>query len=438
MNIDIVNEFVQDDCERIINDLIFDSSDDDELSTGGSRKGKSPNLNRNRTEKHNQLYVDYFALHPTYNNVVFQRRFRITKPIFLRILNELQSTDKFFQQQKDCTGLIGLSGYQKVTSALRQLAYGCTADSVDEYLGISETSALLSSKAFCSTVVQCFGEEYLRYPNQSDMNSMQKRASEFGFPGMLGSIDCSKWFWKNCPTAHQGHFTGKEGSPALTIEAIADDRLWIWHLFFGMPGSANDINVLEASTLGNAIANGSYPLPFKYNIGNEVRHVPYWLADGIYPKWPCFLHSPTEPSNMKEKLLKEKQESRRKDVERAFGVLQGKWNLMSRPSRLWNKDVMNDIVKCCVVLHNMMVEDRCIDEDANLEYFHNGLDTENAVSMWGENVYQLGNDEAEGIAFGSVARLCAFEDFKRNRVEYHKTRELVVNNLWDMFGNNSL
>jgi Plant transposon protein len=62
---------------------------------------------------------------------------------------------------------------------------------------------------------------------------------------MLGGIDCTNWQWKNCPVAFHGQYSGKEGVPTVTLETIADQNLWLWYVFFGVPGAANDINVLE-------------------------------------------------------------------------------------------------------------------------------------------------------------------------------------------------
>ena len=48
----------------------------------------------------------------------------------------------------------------------------------------------------------------------------------------------------------------------------------------------------------------------------------YYLADGIYPSYSTFvkiIHNPVRPAK---KYFAKKQESARKDVERAFGVLQ--------------------------------------------------------------------------------------------------------------------
>ena len=106
------------------------------------------------------------------------------------------------------------------------------------------------------------------------------------------------------------------------------------------------------------IAAGSYHPPLEYVIAGETRNKPYWLADGIYPKWPVFVHTITFPSNKKEVCLARNQEGARKDVERAFGVLQSKWHIIARPARFWSKETMREIMQCCIILHNMMVEDR--------------------------------------------------------------------------------
>ena len=51
------------------------------------------------------------------------------------------------------------------------------------------------------------------------------------------------------------------------------------------------------------------------------------------------------------------QESLRKDVDRAFGVLQSRYQIIDKRCKLWNQDNMKDIITACVILHNMIVED---------------------------------------------------------------------------------
>jgi Plant transposon protein len=105
------------------------------------------------------------------------------------------------------------------------LAYGTAADSFDQYFRIAEYTMLYPIERFTKSVINLFKEEYLRIPTASDTRKILARSQDHGFPGKIGSIDCSKWKWKNCPTAWSGQLTGKESAPTLTIEAVADDRL---------------------------------------------------------------------------------------------------------------------------------------------------------------------------------------------------------------------
>jgi len=81
------------------------------------------------------------------------------------------------------------------------------------------------------------------------------------------------------------------------------------------------------------------------------------LADGIYPEWAAFVKSINSPQLQKHKVYAAEQEGARKDVERAFGVLQARFNIVRRPTRSWSIRIIRQIMKACVILHNMIVED---------------------------------------------------------------------------------
>jgi hypothetical protein len=105
-----------------------------------------------------------------------------------------------------------------------------------------------------------FGETYLRAPNQDDINRILSDNAARGFPGMLGSLDCMHWKWKNCPSAWHGQFKGKEKAPSIILEAVATYDLWIWHAFFGLPGTLNDINVLDRPIFSKIWSKEKVPL----------------------------------------------------------------------------------------------------------------------------------------------------------------------------------
>ncbi|XP_070055677.1 uncharacterized protein [Nicotiana tomentosiformis] len=163
------------------------------------------------------------------------------------------------------------------------------------------------------------------------------------------------WKWKNYPTAWVGQYAGRSGSLTIILEAVADYDLWIWHAYFGMPGTNNDINVLESSYLFSDLAAGTAP-PAHYVIQGQEYNMGYYLADGIYPKWSTLVQTICEPCSTKKKYFAMKQESCRKDVERTFRVLQQRFAIVAGPSRFWKKEVLHDIMTICIILHNMIIE----------------------------------------------------------------------------------
>ena len=118
---------------------------------------------------------------------------------------------------------------------------------------------------------------------------------------MLGSLDCRHWKWKNCPSGWAGQFSGKAKVPTIILEAVATHDLWIWHAFFGMPGSNNDINVMDRSPIFFDIASGNCPM-IEYTINGRTYNLPYFLADGIYPDLATLVKSFTEPIGQKKKV----------------------------------------------------------------------------------------------------------------------------------------
>ncbi|XP_048605393.1 uncharacterized protein LOC125582957 [Brassica napus] len=227
----------------------------------------------------------------------------------MRLVNCLSETFPFFQHRRDAIGRLGLSPLQKCTAALRMLAYGCAADAVDEYLRLGETTALSCLTNFTEGVIQLFGDEYLQRPNPEDLQRLLDIGEIRGFPGMIGSIDCT----------------------------------------------LNDINVLDRSPVFDDIFEGRAPR-VQYQVNGHHYGLPYYLTDGIYPRWSTFIQSISNPQSPEEQLFAEVQESTRKDVERAFGVLQARFAIVKNPAILWDKRQIGMVMRTCIILHNMIVE----------------------------------------------------------------------------------
>ncbi|KAK3229557.1 hypothetical protein Dsin_001438 [Dipteronia sinensis] len=158
---------------------------------------------------------------------MFRQRFRMGRSLFLRIVEKVEARDNYFVQRRDSVGRLGLSALQKITAVFRMLAYGCPADATDEYIRIGESTTIESLKRFCRAVVEEFTDEYLRSPNAIDVARLLRIGKDRGFLGMVGSLNCMHWKWKNCPTAWAGQYAGRSGSPTIILEAVADCDLWI-------------------------------------------------------------------------------------------------------------------------------------------------------------------------------------------------------------------
>ena len=135
---------------------------------------------RDRQGGHNKLYAEYFADDPVFSPKQFRRRYRMRKHLFEHIIHTLGDWSPYFSRRYDAFGKKGFSPK-----------------------GISEN----------------FGEVYLRRPTEEDVQRLLHIGEARGFPGMLGSIDCMHWEWKNCPVPWKAQFTrGDYGVPTIMLE----------------------------------------------------------------------------------------------------------------------------------------------------------------------------------------------------------------------------
>ena len=339
---------------------ILSQSTNDSMIWGGSRPGKSPNKERDFELAYERITKDYFSGDDsTYNEQDFERRFRLPRNVFDTIYNKILGKSIFIQR-KDAANKLGIHPLCRFVACIRYLAYGGSFDSLDEYCRLSESSIHKSVKAFTKLLIQEFGEKFLnRSPTDDECNDILKYNEMRGFPGMLASWDCTHFSWKKCPVALHGQFKGRKESKTLVLEAVVDCDLRFWFINFGRPGSLSDLNILHQSSIVRKLLSHDYKIKTKsYTINNTIRDYMYFLVDGIYPPWSIFVPTIKIPRNNKEKLFSKQQEGCRKDVERVFACLSQKFQILQKDIRLWYIPDIADILKSCIILHNMCVVDR--------------------------------------------------------------------------------
>jgi len=151
----------------------------------------------------------------------------------------------------------------------------------------------------------------------------------------------------------------------------------------------------------------------------------YYLADGIYPEWATFVKTIHLPQCSKDKLFAERQEGARKDVERAFGVLQARFAILQSPARMWQVQSLTEIMYACIILHNMIVEDERdtfrVRYDDDYEYdYDNGTSTP---------LLNYGHGPIHGFA-----RSLEIEEDIRNRDMHRRLKTDLVEHTFQRFG----
>ncbi|GKA01413.1 reverse transcriptase domain-containing protein [Tanacetum coccineum] len=170
----------------------------------------------------------------------------IDKTSIKRVLGGL-----FLRAAVPCLAFSCFSFILKCTSAIRQLAYGTSPDAFDEYLQVVERCSRECLWNFTKCIYILYVEEFLRKPTLDDVQHVYElHERKHGLPGMLGSIDCMHWEWTKCPKSLHGQFKRLDKKYlTIMLEAVADQLMWIWHAYFGVPGANNDLNVLYGSPL---------------------------------------------------------------------------------------------------------------------------------------------------------------------------------------------
>jgi Plant transposon protein len=124
------------------------------------------------------------------------------------------------------------------------------------------------------------------------------------------------------------------------------------------------------------------------------------------------------------------QEAERKEVERAFGVLQSKFRFLSTANlvELWDKEHIGNIVTASAILHNMAVEDRLAERQGGELSGVEATEGTGGKLVEAEDGAQFEWERAaagaEGQAPppGSFAGMCLANNDFRNELEWHILR----------------
>nr|GEX65876.1 hypothetical protein [Tanacetum cinerariifolium] len=152
---------------------------------------------------------------------------------------------------------MSLSVIMKCTVAIRQLAYGITADAFAEYLQMSERTARDCLLYFNMCIIDLYMSKYLRKTTLEDVkkyiiNMLRVMVFWECFEALIVCTRNRKnvQYHGRDNTCHgRDNTIGDKKYPTIMLKVVASHDMWIWHAFFGAAGANNDINVLDNSLL---------------------------------------------------------------------------------------------------------------------------------------------------------------------------------------------
>ena len=190
--------------------------------------------------------------HP--QNKLFRRRFSIPFSMFRAIVAEArewpQGGGKMGDVTVDCVGVEGVPLELKILGASRMSAKGCFFDAIGELSGMSISTMQSFYHFFWDRFVVALKDRWIFYPTDAaGVADNLEVYARLGFPGAIGSVDCTHVYWGRCPALFQNTYSGKEKKPTVAYEVTVNHSGRCLYISPGHPGSRNDKTIVKTDQL---------------------------------------------------------------------------------------------------------------------------------------------------------------------------------------------
>jgi hypothetical protein len=336
----------------------------------------------------------------SFNSREFKSRMRIDVSTFEYLCSALGPT--LFKQDTNMRPAIPVE--VKVAVAISRLATGNSMQTIADLYRIGLSTSQLAVNQFTGAIKSILLKKFIRWPSTS---TMEQFAGEFeslhGIPYVVGAVDGSH-IPIVAPRFHAPDYYNRKGFHSVLLQGVVSSKCIFWDFDIGWAGSLHDANLWGRTAIGQFCQAGKLS-PFAL------------VGDAAYPCRPYML-SPYK--GHKDGLSREEyhwnfvQSSTRMCVERAFGMLKGRWRVLLKRIDVNLKNVP-ELVSTCLVLHNI-----CLifgDEFWKTEWMREAQEeVHNGLTM-GRASRQMAH-EREAVANHALEELAGIEDESRDTLEY--------------------
>jgi hypothetical protein len=177
----------------------------------------------------------------------FRRRYRLPANFFLDwLVPKCKEVNLFNAKRKANGDLMGQIPIEfKLLIGLRILGRGNCFDDIAEASQAGESTVHAIFQEFVLSFSKEFKDSFIFVPEGDELGAIHDVYRRLGFPGCIGSMDCTHIRWYGCPVELSNACHGKEGFPTLGYQAmVSHDRMCL-HLSRGFFGAFNDINICQ-------------------------------------------------------------------------------------------------------------------------------------------------------------------------------------------------
>lgn len=197
----------------------------------------------------------------------------------------------------------------KVTAALYFYAGGTFQHpSISSLGGIAQSSVSVAIKQVTNCLIR-HAHEFISFPTTpvSQQRVKQQFMETFGFPGVLGAIDCTH-IQIRAPAVHGVIYVNRKGTHSINVQVVCDAFQNITNVCAKFPGSSHDAFIMENSVI---------PAIFE-----RVPPPDGWLiGDNGYPSKTWLLVPYVGPTTARQISFNRKHAQARTVIERTFGTL---------------------------------------------------------------------------------------------------------------------
>jgi hypothetical protein len=318
----------------------------------------------------------------------FRNKFRLPYDLFLSLLHEISEDETFRQwtNKIDCTGIQSTPIELLLLGTLRLLGRDCKIDCIAFQIKVSFATMQTFFHKFCAFGATILFEKHVKHPTTTrELYDNMKVYAEMGLHGAVGSMDATHVMSIRIPSSlYQVHKSFKHHHPARSYNITVNHKGRILHSTRGFPARMNDQSIVRYDSFYLKILKGE--------IGNDVEFFLYY-ADASTGKvllqkykgvWiivdngylaESITVPPSKITRFKDdQNFSEWLESVRKDVERTFGILKGRFEILRTQCRYHKIERMDNVWMTCCSLHNMIHDfdniDNVIEEEDSIDFFH--------------------------------------------------------------------